>query len=203
MKALDLTGERFGSLTVQHFTERRGSQAMWLCRCDCGREAVKSLGNLRSGHTKSCGCMRSIVTSERKTTHGMCGSPTHKSWQSMLTRCMNQRNSKFKDYGARGIKVCDAWLTFDGFFSDMGVRPLGTTLGRIDNNGDYTPSNCEWQTITKQARNKRNTALFTHQGKSATIPEHCEQLGLNTSTVRSRIYTYGWTVDRALSTPTI
>lgn len=120
----------------------------------------------------------------------------------MLTRCTNPRNAKFKDYGARGIKVCDAWLMFEGFFSDMGERPAGTTLGRIDNDGDYTPSNCEWQTNIEQARNKRNTTLFTHQGRSATLPEHCERLGLNVSTVRSRIYTYHWTVERALSTPT-
>lgn len=201
MRPLDLTGKRFGTLIVQSFVERRGSQAMWLCLCDCGREAIKSLGNLRSGHTKSCGCLRSIVTTMKKTTHGMHGTPAYKSWQAMLLRCTNPKNHKFKDYGARGIKVCPEWISFEQFFKDMGDRPPETTLGRIDNDGDYTPANCEWQGHKTQARNKRNTALFEYQGRIATLAEHCERLGLNCHSVRSRIYIYKWTVEKAFSTP--
>lgn len=132
-------------------------------------------------------------------THLMYGTPEYKSWSGMLTRCENKNNHKFIDYGARGITVCDAWHDFQKFFNDMGARPPGTTLGRINNDGNYEPGNCEWQSAVSQARNKRNTALFTFENVTATIPEHCERLGLSSSTVRSRIYTYGWSAGKALS----
>lgn len=117
----------------------------------------------------------------------------------MLTRCSNPNNPKYKDYAGRGIQVCWRWLSFENFFADMGVRPPGTTLGRVNNDGDYEPSNCEWQTPTTQSRNRRNTALFLYNGKLATVAEHCESIGLNPSTVRSRIYTYGWPIEKAFS----
>lgn len=200
MRAIDLTGHRFGMLTVVSFSERIGGQAYWNCICDCGNACIKALGNLRSGHTKSCGCFRSISTTEEKTKHGYCGTLTYRSWVSMKTRCLDEKNHKYPDYGGRGIKLCKEWESFEQFLKDMGERPEGTTLGRINNDGDYEPSNCEWQTAVSQARNKRNTALFMFQGINATIPEHCERLGLNASTVRSRIYTYGWSIEKSLST---
>lgn len=199
MRRLNLSGERFGMLVVIGDAGTRGSQRLLNCVCDCGKSCIKQLGNLRSGHTKSCGCSRSMTTTTEKTRHGMYGTPTYKSWSSMLTRCLNKRNNRYKDYGGRGITVCERWRDFELFFADMGKRPDRTTLGRIDNNGNYEPSNCEWQKNITQARNKRNTALFKFKGILATIPDHCERTGLNQSTVRSRIYTYHWPVDKALS----
>lgn len=196
MKSIDLTGHVFGLLTV---IEKREGNGMWLCKCECGKESVKWSGNLRNGNTKSCGHLRSEVTTKNKTVHAMYGTPEHKSWSGMLTRCENKSNHKFKDYGARGISVCKEWHDFKAFYNDMGVRPPGTSLGRIDNDGNYEPGNCEWQSAVDQARNKRNSAMFTFQNITATIPEHCDRLGLLSSTVRSRIYTYGWSVEKALS----
>lgn len=118
----------------------------------------------------------------------------------MLTRCTNPKDHKYPLYGGRGIQVCWRWLNFENFYADMGARPARTTLGRLDNDGDYEPSNCEWQTAVIQGRNKSNTALFLFNGKLATVTEHCERIGLNPSTVRSRIYTYGWPVEKAFST---
>lgn len=202
MRSIDLTGQRFGMLVVSEFVERnKRGMARWLCLCDCGNEAVKTLGNLRSGHSKSCGCLRSTTTTREKTTHGMYGTPTYKSWSSMITRCNNPANHKYPDYGGRGIKVCERWHAFESFLADMGERPTGKTIGRIDNDGHYDPSNCQWESGKKQGRNKRNTRLFEHNGITATISEHCERLGINASSVRSRIYTYGWGVDKALTTP--
>ncbi|MDO9313364.1 MAG: hypothetical protein Q7T97_02325 [Burkholderiaceae bacterium] len=132
-------------------------------------------------------------------THLMYGTPTYTTWSAMLTRCNNSKNHKYASYGARGIKVCERWRDFQSFLDDMGARPVGTTLGRRDNDGDYEPSNCEWQDATTQARNKRNTAEFLFQGILATVPAHCERLGLSASTVRSRIYTYKWTIEKAMS----
>lgn len=199
MKAIDLTGQRFGMLVALSLFGRKKSQAVWLCRCDCGKECKTMLGNLRRGHSTSCGCQRSVATSRAKTTHAMYATPTYRSWSSMLTRCTNPSNHKFASYGGRGITVCDAWKCFEAFHADMGDRPLGTTLGRTDNDGNYEPGNCRWESAKAQARNKRNTASFEHEGITATIPEHCERLGLNPCTVRSRIYTYGWPIDQALS----
>lgn len=199
MKSIDLTGARFGLLTVTSKAIANGKQSMWNCVCDCGLTCIKWMGNLRNGNTKSCGHLRSVVTTKNKTTHAMYGAPEYKSWSGMLTRCENKNNHKFKDYGARGITVCDSWHEFQSFFNDMGKKPAGTSLGRIDNDGNYEPKNCEWQSATEQARNKRNTALFSYQGILATIPEHCDRLGLLASTVRSRIYTYKWPVEKALS----
>lgn len=201
MKALDLTGNRFGMLTVLKKAGMQGSQSLWLCVCECGAESIKRLGNLRSGQTKSCGCLRSTTTTANKTKHAMYGTPAYKSWSSMLTRCANPRNHKYADYGARGIKVHEAWKNFEAFHRDMGDRPPGTTLGRLNNDGNYEPGNCKWEAATTQARNKRNTRIFEFDGHSAMLQEHCDRLGLNCSTVRSRVYSYGWPIEKALTTP--
>lgn len=201
MKRLDLTGDRFGDLTVVKEVDRVGGQSRWLCQCDCGTESIVRLGNLRNGHTVSCGCRRSTSTTKSKTKHGMYGTPTYKSWSGMLTRCLNKTNHKYPDYGGRGIQVYEAWKDFDAFFSYMGERPSGTTLGRIDNDGNYEPGNCEWQCNKTQARNKRNTALFEFRGNTATLQDHCESTGTNYATAKSRIYLYGWAVEKALTTP--
>jgi hypothetical protein len=201
MKKLDLTGQTFGMLKVLGYEKKQGHQSAWRCICECGKESIKSIGNLRSGRSKSCGCLRSITTKCNKTRHAMSGTPTYKSWAAMLSRCLNPKSTKYQDYGGRGILVHDAWRSFDAFLSDVGERPTGTTLGRIKNDGHYTPENCEWQTALEQARNKRNTALFMYEGINATIPEHCARLGLSSSTVRSRVYTYKWPIDAALSKP--
>ncbi|WP_462382226.1 hypothetical protein [Pseudomonas sp. Marseille-QA0892] len=200
MRPLDLTGHRFGMLVALSLHSRLKGQAVWLCRCDCGVESKALLGNLRRGHTTSCGCQRSVATAQNKTRHAMHGTPTYRSWSSMLTRCINPANHKFADYGGRGIAVHETWKSFEGFYADMGERPSGTTLGRKDNDGNYEPGNCRWESAKQQGRNKRNTASFEHDGITATIPEHCERLGLNPSTVRTRIYTLGWPVAQALAT---
>jgi hypothetical protein len=201
MRPLDLAGQRFGLLSVVERAGKRGSQALWRCKCDCGAECTKTLGNLRSGHTKSCGCLRSTVTTEAKTKHAMYGTPTYRSWSSMLTRCNTPSNHKYPDYGGRGITVHGPWHDFATFLADMGERPSGTTLGRQDNDGNYEPGNCSWETDKQQGRNKRNTKLFEFEGITATLPEHCERLGLNTSTIRSRVYTYGFSIEKALTQP--
>ncbi len=203
MKILDLSGQRYGLLVALEIVGRVGnSQALWRCRCDCGNETKVRLGNLRNGHTRSCGCERSTETSKRKTTHGMTGTREYTSWQAMLERCTTPTNHKYKDYGGRGIKVCRRWEKFENFLADMGPRPEGATLGRIENDGDYEPGNCRWETATSQSRNRRNTARYLYNGTLATVTEHCERIGLNPSTVRSRIYTYGWSIEKAFSTQT-
>lgn len=156
MKARDLTGMRFGRLVVTELAPSMvvsgRSRRHWRCSCDCGEVVTVIALALISGGTKSCGCFRL----DRITTHGMTGTPEYRSWRSMLQRCMNVSSNRYMNYGGRGISVCDRWMDFANFFSDMGSRPsLDYSLDRIDNDGNYEPGNCRWATRSEQQRNKR------------------------------------------------
>lgn len=158
-KPANITGQRFGRLItvkLDHTVPRRG--AFWLCRCDCGTEAVISLSHLRA-QTSSCGCLWRETM--RKHGHAARGrrSSTYTSWSQMIGRCTNPRFPRYADWGGRGITVCDRWRDFASFLADMGERPPGTTLGRISNDEGYEPGNCRWETPPQQSRNKKNTKL--------------------------------------------
>ena len=135
---------------------------MWSCRCDCGKKVKVKAFHLKSGHTKSCGCLRKEIAKigKHKITHNMSKTPEYKAWNNMKNRCNNPNNKDYKDYGGRGIKVCDHWLeSFENFYSDMGDKPFPKILysiDRVDNNGDYTPENCKRTTQKQQANNRRN-----------------------------------------------
>ncbi|MDE2442378.1 MAG: hypothetical protein KGP14_15280 [Betaproteobacteria bacterium] len=160
---VDLSGTRFGRLTVVVRAEniQGNPNARWMCRCDCGGETVALGHNLKQGQVTSCGCVRRAVTAKigRATkTHGHSypnESPTYISWECMLSRCTNPHDKSFKHYGARGINVCEQWRTFGNFLADMGERPPGTTIDRINVDGDYEPANCRWATAKEQRANQR------------------------------------------------
>lgn len=155
MKIHDLTGEKFGRLTVIERCENIGVHVAFSCACECGNSIRVRSHSLKRGDTKSCGCFRSELMESKQTKHGKYGSPTYLSYRAMLARCSDSTHKQFKDYGGRGIKVCELWATFEGFLADMGERPEGTTLDRIDVDGDYSPENCKWSTKSEQNRNKR------------------------------------------------
>lgn len=132
----------------------------------------------------------------------MSKTPTHNTWVAMRKRCNNEKNSDYYLYGGRGIKVCSRWESFEIFYLDMGERPEGMTLDRIDSNKDYSPENCRWATNIEQARNKRNVRLVTFNGLTKSLHDFCDELKLNYHTINTRLVQQKWTVERALSTPT-
>lgn len=198
----DISGRRYGRLTVLCFAERRGASYFWRCRCDCGNERIVGRYPLIKGITKSCGCLSREITIARQTTHSMSHTPEHNSWLAMNARCKSPTAKGYEHYGGRGIVVCDKWATsFENFYQDMGVRPKGTTLDRIDPEGNYEPLNCRW---LKQATNsaiKRNTVFVDFRGQTKTLADWAREFDLPRTTLWQRVARYHWSIEKAVTEP--
>lgn len=195
----DMTGLRFGRLTVLGFVSTIHRTATWLCRCDCGNETVVSGHHLRrkSGNTESCGCGQG-----RKTSHGMIHTTEYQSWQGMRARCNNPTNAAFGNYGGRGITVCERWQnSFENFFADMGEKPSPDhSLDRQDNNLGYSPENCRWATAAQQNNNSRNNRYLFFNGENLTIAQWATKLNTGSDTLSARL-SAGWSIERAVTEP--
>lgn len=160
--------------------------------------------HLRSGATSSCGCIQKEVLRERSLRHGHANvgkiSPTYKTWESMMRRGRGTDPEKRKYYIERGITVCERWMKFENFLADMGERPNGASLDRIDVNGGYEPENCRWATQRQQSRNRRNNRILEFDGRAQPVADWAEYLGINQGTILSRLRA-GWSVESALFKP--
>lgn len=198
----DEMGKRYGRLVVVGSAASRGGKACWNCRCDCGSGTQVTGDRLRTGMTKSCGCLAVDTVRSRSLKHGHAvgrkWSRTYRSWNEMWSRCTRPTASAYHKYGAKGIRVEELrWESFSEFLSDMGERPMGTTLDRIKNSGGYSKSNCKWSTPKEQSLNRTSCRLITWGGETKPLSSWCESLNLNYMRVYQRLFRLGWTVDEA------
>lgn len=204
-------GQRFGRLVAIRYISGGGPSRLgkgkttWLFRCDCGREIINKVEPILSGQKSSCKCLQREMLAEsmrrKATTHGMTLSREYASWRAMLKRCTDPNHVAFSRY--KDIAVCKRWHTFENFYADMGPRPEGYTLHRVDNDLGYFPANCKWATRKEQERLKSTTVWVTFRGRQMSVAEACE---LVDATPRERNVVYarlklGWDIDRALATP--
>lgn len=217
MKKRDMTGIRFGRLEVIGLGLKSGRQHRWVCRCDCGFYTSSFGFSLRLGQAKSCGCIAAEKTKERwksddseelrkrlsenaaNVSHRLSKHPMYSVWIDMRGRCYKPKNKFYKDYGGRGIKVCDRWLSFQEFFDDMHAGwAKGLQIGRIDNDGDYEPGNCRWETPTQQQRNKSNTVYIDTPDGAMKLADAADKYGLTSACIAYRIKS-GWDMNSIFS----
>lgn len=198
--AKDISGCRFGRLVaIERTTEKSRGSYKWLCKCDCGNYARIQIAKLINGHTKSCGC---LVKEGTHITHGKTGTRLYRIWQAMKNRCNNPNVPNYRIYGAEGKTVCDEWLhNFQAFYDwsmSHGYRD-DLTIDRIDGTKGYSPDNCRWATRKEQANNIRINRFIEYNGKKQTMSQWAEELNINYRTLRSRILSLGWDIQKSLT----
>lgn len=208
-KLIDLTDQRFGRLTVIGRSGEQNRQVLWLCKCDCGQIITVTGGNLRSGNTKSCGCLNRESSSARmklqrydEGADGHTYTRLYRIWRGLMNRCFNTADLSYCRYGGRGIECCaewTEWATFRNWAVSSGYH-ASLTLDRIDNNGPYAPHNCRWANVYQQNNNKRNNHYLLCFGEKHTVAEWSRITGFKQTTIRQRI-ARGWSVERALTEP--
>ena len=201
---LKLEGRRFGRLVVLRFDKIHRfpsglGKSRWMCKCNCGKEISVLGSSLTSGNTTSCGCANVDAIRERNFKHGKTGTRTYLVWQAMLNRCRNPNVTMFYRYGGRGISVCERWIDFENFLSDMGECPPRMSIERIDNDGNYEPQNCRWADRRTQARNTSSNRVIRFGGREMCLKAWADELQMDQASLSERIKRWG--LDRALTQP--
>lgn len=199
MRLIDRTGERYERLVVVSRAPNKGGKdtnARWVCRCDCGATVTSYGQDLARGKVKSCGC----YNAEKIVKHGMARTHVYRAWIAMIQRCENPNTKNYERYGGRGITVSDEWHDFQTFFRDMGNRPAGYSIDRIDNNAGYSKENCRWSTTAQQNNNRRVNRKATINGRTQTIAEWAKEYGVTWQVMKGRVER-GWSEEDAATTP--
>lgn len=197
---IDYTGQKYNRMTIISFSHSLNGHRYWKCECECGNYRTVQIRSVVVGNTKSCGCYNKEKVREagkKNKTHGYSTSRFYKLWWSLIQRCTNKKSAMYKDYGAKGIKICDDWLKFENFLKDMGVRPSNLhTIGRIDNSKDYDTSNCKW-VIDETKRG----LIVEYKGTKKLLIDWSKELNIERSILYSRIFQMGWDIEKAFLTP--
>lgn len=196
-KRTNLIGNKYGRLIVIGFSHVSNiGHGNWHVRCVCGKNKVVKSGHLRSGKTRSCGCLRGED-------HGRARAKprAYRVWYGMKTRCYNKKVPEYKRYGGRGIKICERWMDIENFLEDMGESPKDMTIERINNDGDYEPGNCKWATQKEQHNNTRRNVILKYNGLSLTMVQWAERLNISRACLWARINEMNWPIEKALSLP--
>ncbi len=198
-------GDIVGRWKVLAAAPNIGLKTAWRCRCVCGTEKVVQSDPLKARRSRSCGCLRDERSREgaatRFRTHGKSKTPESNAWTALKSRCLSRGNPAYRNYGGRGITVCDRWRdSFENFLADMGPRPsVRHSIDRIDNDGPYSPENCRWVTIAEQNRNRRGCEPIEWNGRAMMLSEWAAEIGISPDALRARLE-HGWSLARALST---
>lgn len=202
-KLVDLTGNRYGDLVVVKRAENApGGIAVWECLCDCGQTTLVRGNNLKRGAVKSCGCRRSKVKPTLR--HGMSKTRLYREWAAIKRRCYLKTDPSYKNYGGRGIGMCDSWKNSFELFAKWATNNGYSdelTIERINVNGNYCPENCKWIPWSEQQGNRTYCRFYTYNGETKNLVEWCKQFNLPYGTVHNRIYKLKWTFQRAISEP--
>lgn len=201
------TPETYGRLVVvskEKIINGKQQRIICQCQCACGQVRRVRLDALKRGASQSCGCLQKEMVTERSMKHGHCSgnasSRAHMAWVAMTQRCGNINHKSFKDYGGRGVTVCERWAIFQNFLDDMGSPEPGQSIDRKDNNKGYSKDNCRWASSTDQGNNRRTNRVIEHEGKSMTVAEWARKIGVKQGLIHDRLR-YGWTTQAALTTP--
>lgn len=197
-KIKDLTGKKFGMLTVIGLQDTDSRKTYWVCQCDCGNIKVVRSDSLKSGAIRSCGCMKKAqekINLTKHHSHKMSGTRIYHIWRGMKDRCYNVHSPSYYRWGGRGITICDEWKdNFSVFYSwamENGYSE-NLTIDRIDNNGNYEPSNCRWATMEEQSRNRQSNVVIQIGNSKRTLKEWCEIFELEYGTILERYHNNGF-----------
>ena len=204
MKMLDIKGKRFGKLIAIERVKNVGKKVSWKCLCDCGKETIVLTTNLTTNRIKSCGCLKNQKLIERSTKHNQRHTKLYEVWKTMKQRCFNSNNKSYHNYGGRGIIVCDEWKdNYQAFYEwsmNNGYKE-GLSIDRINNDGNYEPSNCRWADRFTQNNNTRQNKPVVIDGVSKTIHQWTREYNIPVEIVRNRLYNKHWDIVKALTTP--
>lgn len=199
-KKIDLTGKKFGMLTAISIDHKKGSRVYWNCICDCGGKRIVSNDHLRKLENTDCGCTRRHKANWKK--HGMCNSRLYGIWSLMKERCFNPKRKEYKNYGGRGITVCQEWLDSKSFIEWALNNGYSNelTLDRINNNGDYCPDNCRWISKAEQMNNRRNNHIIVFNNQAKTLTQWAKEYGFTYAQLYKRLK-LGWSFEKSITEP--